>query len=95
MPRTKHGGLCSTCANAPTCTFPRDPARPVLQCEEFEVHASPPAKAASEKTSPPPGPDRGEKAAGEYAGLCSTCEDRETCTYPNGEGGVWQCEECR
>ena len=33
---TNYGGLCSTCASAPTCTFPRDPARPVLQCEELD-----------------------------------------------------------
>ena len=29
-------GLCLTCAKASTCTFPRDPKRPILECEEFE-----------------------------------------------------------
>ena len=29
-------GLCSTCDNAATCTFPRDPALPVMQCDEFQ-----------------------------------------------------------
>ncbi|MEO0114965.1 MAG: NAD(P)H-dependent oxidoreductase subunit E [candidate division WOR-3 bacterium] len=32
----KTAGLCSTCIKAATCTFPRDPNRPVLECEEFE-----------------------------------------------------------
>jgi hypothetical protein len=29
-------GLCSTCIKDATCTFPRDPEQPVLECEEFE-----------------------------------------------------------
>ena len=33
---TSYSGLCSTCAWSATCTFPRDPEKPVLQCEEFE-----------------------------------------------------------
>ncbi|MFB0508934.1 MAG: NAD(P)H-dependent oxidoreductase subunit E [bacterium] len=31
-----YSGLCTTCAKVSTCTFPRDPARPILECEEFE-----------------------------------------------------------
>jgi hypothetical protein len=26
-------------------------------------------------------------------GLCSTCENSETCTFQKPEGGVWHCEE--
>jgi len=29
-------GLCSTCDNSATCTFPRDPNLPVMECEEFQ-----------------------------------------------------------
>jgi hypothetical protein len=29
-------GLCSTCRNDPTCTYPRNSGRPVTQCEEIE-----------------------------------------------------------
>lgn len=29
-------GLCATCIKAATCTFPRDPKHPILECEEFE-----------------------------------------------------------
>ena len=31
-----YAGLCVTCRWTATCTFPRDPEKPVLQCEEFE-----------------------------------------------------------
>jgi NADH-quinone oxidoreductase subunit E len=33
---TSNSGLCLTCAWVSTCTFPKDPEKPVLQCEEFE-----------------------------------------------------------
>jgi hypothetical protein len=26
-------------------------------------------------------------------GLCATCDNRETCTYPKPEDGIWHCEE--
>jgi hypothetical protein len=29
-------GLCGTCRNEPTCTFPRRSGRPLLECDEFE-----------------------------------------------------------
>ncbi|MCX7022114.1 MAG: hypothetical protein NTW26_07580 [bacterium] len=29
-------GLCGTCKREPRCTFPRQPGRPLLECEEFE-----------------------------------------------------------
>ena len=38
--------------------------------------------------------DRGEKEV-QYKGLCSTCEIRETCSFPKPEWGVWQCDEYR
>ena len=31
-----HLGLCLACERQGTCTYPRDPGRPVLQCLEFE-----------------------------------------------------------
>jgi hypothetical protein len=30
-------GLCSTCRHDPSCTYQRDPKRPVFSCEEFEI----------------------------------------------------------
>jgi hypothetical protein len=84
-------GLCSCCKSFQTCTFPRDPQRPILQCEEFDgilpsrLKMVPPGKTVdtfSAKNEPDP-----------YRGLCGLCENRETCTYPKPEGGVWHCEE--
>jgi hypothetical protein len=90
-------GLCLSCRNAPTCTFLRDPKRPVLQCDEFDGFESPlrrsknfPHESIMDFKSNP-----GKKGLGSYKGLCSICEDRETCTYPKPEGGVWHCEEYR
>ncbi len=102
-PRAPRGptsrGLCSTCRHAAACTYPRDSERPVLQCEDFEGHEIPPIKAAVEENSMDPGDQTGasgeSKDAGRFTRLCRTCADRETCTYPKPEGGVWQCEEYR
>jgi hypothetical protein len=87
-------GLCATCAIGALCTFPRDPKRPVMNCDEFEgyekgmkasmeaVHAAP--SAPGDAAHP-----RDEK----YKGLCSNCENRQGCTFPKPEGGVLNCEE--
>lgn len=29
-------GLCRTCDNAPHCTYPRSPDRPIIQCNELD-----------------------------------------------------------
>jgi hypothetical protein len=87
-------GLCSTCENAPSCTFPRDIARPIRECEEFiggEVHAERPLCAAAKPTHDEVVWAPKESAA--MLGLCRTCEDWECCTFPKAEGGVWHCEE--
>ena len=34
-----------------------------------------------------------ENDIGREMGLCSHCENREFCTYPKPEGGVWHCDE--
>ena len=84
-------GLCRTCRHAAECTFPRDPDHPVLMCEEFEgIRPSPEAapeisakpRVATEKTT-------------RLQGLCVNCANRDTCTFPKPEGGVWHCEEYR
>lgn len=100
---TKYLGLCSTCKNASTCTYPRDPERPVHYCCEHEGHEEcegsvslallrtgnifslPPELVAT----PPPA----ERDSGIDKGLCKNCANRETCTFPRPEGGVWHCDE--
>ena len=83
--------LCATCRHADTCTYRGDGNRPVHFCEEFEaeVAESAPPVVSHEETV-----DQDTIADSEqYLGICSTCERRETCTFPKPEGGVWQCEE--
>jgi hypothetical protein len=96
---TTSRGLCSTCKLASACTYPRDPERPVLQCEEFEGYEIPPTMtAAMDSSKDSCGRDAAyaeNKDIGRFTRLCRTCAGRETCTYPKPEGGVWQCEEYR
>lgn len=92
----KYRGLCSSCENAPDCTYPREPNRPVLQCEEFDGGEPSPTKTVVKDRVPSTRSYTTEsKDSTKFMGLCSNCEDRETCTYPKLEGGVWHCEEYR
>jgi len=90
----KHHSLCSTCKNASFCAFPRDTGKPVFYCEEFEIE-----KPAPIKTTRKERPQATESYATEgkdstkFIGLCSDCENRQTCVFPKSEGGVWHCEE--
>mgnify|MGYP001566844193 CR=1 FL=1 len=92
-------GLCSTCRNDPTCTYPRDAGRPVLQCQEFEGYVMTPPRTTGRDISPSTNlwvrSAAEEKYTGKYMGLCRSCENRGTCTFPKPEGGVWHCEEYR
>ena len=92
----KYFGLCMSCRNASSCTFPRDPAKPAFYCEEFEIETTisivPPEK---EKPLSIDSSAAKDKDSTEFIGLCSDCEGRKTCTFPKSEGGVWHCEEYR
>ena len=81
-------GLCATCRNAATCTYPRRADRPVRECLEFdgELRAEPRAAAGSPRRT------RTEVERVE-PGLCGTCDLRTACTFPRSAGGVWFCEE--
>jgi hypothetical protein len=89
------GGLCSTCDNAPTCSYLRSRRYPVFQCEEFTAFTPPDVR-----TRKPRQPKSGTNSSwtatarpSDRLGLCSTCEEWETCTYSRFEGGLWQCDE--
>ena len=88
--------LCSTCRNAMDCAFQKEPDKPVFHCEEFETE--PFVSTQVTGTDPDPAvalPIPEDRDSGGYAGLCGDCEDRETCTFPRPDGGVWHCEEYR
>lgn len=82
--------LCFNCKNAPDCTYQKDPNKPLLYCEEFEIEELP------DRKIPQTPADLGqEKDVLEFKGLCSDCDNRKTCGFPKPEGGIWHCEEYR
>jgi len=98
-------GLCSTCKNTSTCTYPRDPDRPIFYCCEHEGYEEcegsvslallRPGNIFSQKPDFVAKPLTMEPATGVDKGLCRNCTNRETCTFPKPEGGVWHCDEYR
>jgi len=87
-------GLCSTCKHASECTFPVDPQRPVLQCEEFEgVENNVTIKNKPEIELVRKEDLNKDADTQEFKGLCKLCRLRNSCTFPKPEGGVWHCEE--
>jgi hypothetical protein len=94
----KQPGLCMTCVHNATCTFRRDPAQPVIHCEEFDGFVKVEAdfnrrlvpvrvRATSAQDDPE------DVAASQAKGLCQNCAHRNSCMFPKSEAGVWHCEE--
>jgi hypothetical protein len=92
---TRHQGLCFLCKIESTCTFPKDPRRLGLYCEEFVPYEPRPVETEISKPSSGLSQGKSDNETTKYKGLCSTCENRETCQFPKLEGGVWHCEEYR
>ena len=93
--RLRIDGLCRDCVAEETCTFPRDPSRPVWSCDEFEGAGAIPAGYTVPVGKAPPLSIGVEEMARttELKGLCRECANRQTCQYPKPPGGVWHCEE--
>ncbi len=90
----RYVGLCSICKNTSSCTFPRDPDKPVFHCEEFEIEKTVSIKPPVKELPPTPLMQTAkEKDSTRIIGLCSDCENRRSCAFPKPEGGIWQCEE--
>ena len=97
MPMSRESrGLCGVCKNDPTCVFPKDRTRPLLQCEQFEAFTITPVMAVRQDQPPVGdtwfGSRAEERGPSDYLGLCSNCKVRRTCIYPQPEGGIWRCE---
>jgi len=88
---SEYRDLCSTCNHAPTCGNRSTPEKPVFYCEEFDNYVPVTVKKTSVSASAPAEMIDSDK----YKGLCSNCENRETCILPKPEGGIWHCEEYR
>ncbi len=81
--------MCTTCRNAPGCTFARPMGAPVLECEEFDGETRPDT-AQGRSLTRETGTD---VPAGSTPGLCRWCDLQASCTFSRGAGGVWFCEE--
>jgi hypothetical protein len=86
-------GLCSTCALASECTFPRHPQIPVMHCDEFKGYEDKPVETRDMMTHAPVVAVSKDFLAGENIGLCRNCKHRNHCTFPKPAGGVLCCDE--
>lgn len=91
-------GICSNCVHAEGCTLNPYLERKVINCGEFEPF--PPKKRAlnvQQVKTELSGIIRKKKAEQnyktEYLGICKYCVNREHCTFPRPESGVWTCDE--
>ncbi|MBN1798144.1 MAG: hypothetical protein JW822_06190 [Spirochaetales bacterium] len=97
--RDKHSGfkgLCSTCNNSASCTFPRNLISYIWQCDEFDnstpkkhIHKIKNKSAEALKKTDNPGSN---DDTAENKGLCINCDNRDTCAHASCEGGIWHCE---
>jgi len=92
---TRYFGLCMSCRNASSCTFPRDPARPAFYCEEFEIDTATSIMSPEKDQLFTTEHDAFDEDSKKFIGLCSDCEGRKNCAFPKPEGGIWCCEEYR
>lgn len=82
------GGLCANCANLRTCSY-ASPVNDTWFCEEYIFEKSETTGLLGE-----PLPVM-NNIASSRTGLCTNCESREGCTFPQPPGGVWFCGEYR
>lgn len=88
-------GLCSTCINADSCVYREARGKDAQYCEMFDAgNGTRPTPDATLTTVVKPG-DRKKTRQTKLKGLCVNCENRDTCTLPKAESGVWHCEEYR
>ncbi len=86
-------GLCSTCINSSSCVYRDARDRDAQYCEMFDAgNGSRPTPSTTLITTVKPG-DREKAGQTKLKGLCVNCENRDTCTLPKAESGVWHCEE--
>jgi len=91
-------GICLACKHEESCIYPRNPGQIVLNCEEFEPcppRASLPVSKAQIELETLWKKSSHDKPRKELKGLCTNCEERDTCVYPKPAEGVWRCEEYR
>ena len=92
MQKTKQTlDLCINCLNADNCSYPMNHTKPIIFCEEFTCTDSSKSKNdivrfLKNLSSPI---DQSQK------GLCSNCDNAETCNLKKENEAVINCEEYR
>ena len=99
----KYRGLCSTCEQRATCAYPRDPDQRIHYCCEHDGYQESEGSVSlallgtgrifSHLPTSQARSVADETLSAAYKGLCRSCQNRESCTFPKPEGGVWHCEE--
>ena len=79
--------LCPSCDPPGPCAMVADKDQPVHHCEEYQPSVAPSRQRENGRPQEPPYDWES------YRGLCVTCGNRASCTFPKPEGGVWHCEE--
>jgi hypothetical protein len=87
----EYNDLCMTCNYAATCVRRKHHNGPVWFCEEFDDYQPPPKESA--RVSAAADLAEKEEISPHLKGLCCNCGNREICTIPKSEGGIWHCEE--
>lgn len=88
------GGLCGGCVYADSCALRDKRGSDALYCELFDPHGLSPdgdtdRLAGSDHSLGQAAPIDEDRTVG----LCANCAERETCTLPRPEEGVWHCSE--
>jgi len=89
-------GLCSTCNNSISCTFPRNLISFIWQCDEFD-NSTPKRHTRKIKNKSAAPLNKADTSisndnTAKNKGLCINCDNRDTCTHTPCEGGIWHCE---
>jgi hypothetical protein len=83
-------GLCSTCINRPDCVYRMSRGTDAQYCEMFDCgNGASLAQTVTLVTRVEPQ----VREQTSLKGLCVNCENRDSCTLPKAESGVWHCEE--
>lgn len=84
----QYNDLCDTCKNLSTCVYIKNGKRPVLYCEEFEIH-----DVQHVREYPNLIDSNTEEEYPGFIGLCKNCDNRSTCMNAKPDRVIWHCEE--
>lgn len=83
-------GLCSTCDNCPDCVYRVSRGADAQYCETFDC-GNGASRAQTVTLVTRIEPQVREQTS--LKGLCVNCENRDSCSLPKAESGIWHCEE--